>query len=312
MISYILLTGCPPFQGENLAEVYNEILYEKLKLYRSDWEELSPHSLDFVKNLLKKNPDNRLTAQEALEHPFITQKGQSTEIIKKSVLEKLAADDEPKLLKQEVFSILSVYIKSGTIEKWNKCFHSLDSDGTGQIKMSEIIQMLKDTGIKVNRVSEIEEQYKDKMDAKISYSNFLTKVINVRKEISEAAVKKAFEQLDKDNKGKIDAKDLTSFLKRKGIDTVDADHLLNDVDKNKNALSMGPDQFERLSSLDNGNRQDISLGTFKEYILGAQGDQSEIDEFSVRSSVAYDAELENHHITDEFGHIIQETKDESL
>lgn len=61
VISYILLTGCPPFQGENLSEVYNEILYEKLKLYRSDWEDLSANSLEFVKCLLKKNPDTRLT-----------------------------------------------------------------------------------------------------------------------------------------------------------------------------------------------------------------------------------------------------------
>ena len=49
VIAYILLTGCPPFQGENLAEVYNEILNEKLKLYRSDWEDLSSYSLDSIR-----------------------------------------------------------------------------------------------------------------------------------------------------------------------------------------------------------------------------------------------------------------------
>lgn len=120
VITYILLTGCPPFQGENLSEVYNEILYEKLKLYKSDWEELSPYSLDFVKNMLKKNPENRLTAHKALQHQFITQKGYDDEKIKASVLRKLATDSEPKFLKREIFSMLSIYIKSETIEQWNR------------------------------------------------------------------------------------------------------------------------------------------------------------------------------------------------
>lgn len=256
--------------------------------------------------MLKKSPDNRLTVEVALEHPFIIQRGSSNEAIQPSVLEKLATNDEPKLLKREIFSILSVYIKSDTIEKWNKCFHSLDSDGSGQIKMSEIIQMLTDTGVKVERIALIEEQYKDKMDANISYSDFLAKVINVRKEISEDAVQKAFEQLDVNHKGKIDAKDLTSFLQRKGIDDVNADHLLSEVDKNKHKMSIGPHSENRFDHMFNSNRQDISLGTFKEYILGGK-DQSEVDEFSVRSSIAYDDTFaSNHNITDEMGHVLRE------
>lgn len=278
VISYILLTGCPPFQGENLAEVYNEILYEKLKLYRSDWEDLSPYSLDFVKSMLKKNPDMRLTADKALEHPFITQKvGDSKELIKASVLEKLTLDSGPSLLKKEIFGILSVYIKSETIEKWNKCFHSLDTDGSGQIRISDIIKELKDSNVHIDKIKQLEDQYSDKMDAKISYSDFLTKVINVRKEIKESDVQKVFEQLDRDKKGKIEAKDLASYLHRKGREGIDATSLLNEVEFNKhNMQSMDAKELDHAQSFEFSQRNDISYGTFKQYILGGDADnQSE-------------------------------------
>ena len=85
VISYILLTGCPPFQGDNLAEVYNEIMNEKLKLYKTDWEDLSIDSLEFVKAVLRKNPDVRLTPDKALLHPFITQQKQYSKV-KASIL----------------------------------------------------------------------------------------------------------------------------------------------------------------------------------------------------------------------------------
>jgi serine/threonine protein kinase len=56
-----------------------------LKLYRSDWENLSSHALEFVKGLLKKAPENRLTPDNALKHQFIVQK-EVKEMIKPRVL----------------------------------------------------------------------------------------------------------------------------------------------------------------------------------------------------------------------------------
>ena len=275
VISYILLTGCPPFQGENLAEVYNEILYEKLKLYRSDWEELSAHSLEFVKSMLKKNPDSRLTPDEALKHPFITQDSKM-EMIKPSVLKKLAKGNQGGYLKKEVFMILSTYIKSETIEKWNKIFYSLDKDGTGNIKLGEIVKMLKDSNISSSRIRHIEEMYQNDPEAIISYSDFLSKVINIRREIKEDDVRKAFEQLDKDKSGKIEMEDLHSLVQRRGHDHLKAEQLMSEVDSGK----FLPSKMESNTSMPDfsqgaQDRSEIGFGTFKEYVLGGDGEQSE-------------------------------------
>lgn len=179
VIAYILLTGCPPFQGENLAEVYNEILYEKLKLYRSDWENLSAHSLEFVKQMLKKNPEIRMTPDQALAHPFILQR-KTNSTIKTSVLKKLLKNKPSDFLKKEIFMILSTYFKNEVIERWNKCFHNLDKEGTGLIKVSELVKMMKDAKLNAASISKIEEECDGDADATISYSDFMTKVINFK------------------------------------------------------------------------------------------------------------------------------------
>ena len=285
VIAYILLTGCPPFQGENLAEVYNEILYEKLKLYRSDWEELSVHALEFVKNMLKKSPDSRLTPDEALNHPFIEQK-KGREMIKPGVLKKLAKSNETSYLKKEIFMILSTYVKSEVIEKWNKCFHSLDKEGTGKIKMSEVISMLKDSNINESRIKKIELMYKDNMDTTISYSDFLTKVINIRREIREEDVQKAFDQLDVDKSGKIGTGDLTNLIQRRGHDHLKASTLMNEVDSKKMILQGDFDTSGDITQDGYSKRNEISYGTFKDYILGDDG-ASEYSEYTGRSSYIY-------------------------
>lgn len=162
---------------------------ENLKLYRSDWIDLHEDSLNFIKAILKKNPKRRLTPGEALEHPFIAHP-KSKKKIKPSLLEKLAKNESEGLLKKEIFMILSTYIKTDVIVKWDKIFNRLDSEGNGEIRIVEVIEKLKETNISQSRMKKIEKELKGNIDAKISYSDFLNKVINVKKEIKEEDINK--------------------------------------------------------------------------------------------------------------------------
>lgn len=79
MITYVLLTGCPPFQAKTLPELFAKIRNCSLKYMDADFADLSPESYKFVKSLLRVNPAERLTAEEALEHQWVVKtKGEST------------------------------------------------------------------------------------------------------------------------------------------------------------------------------------------------------------------------------------------
>ena len=81
VITYVLLTGCPPFQAKSLPELFKRIRNWDLKYMDSDFEHLSKESYRFVKSILCVDPKARLTAEEGLHHQWISgKKSESREL----------------------------------------------------------------------------------------------------------------------------------------------------------------------------------------------------------------------------------------
>jgi serine/threonine protein kinase len=74
VITYVLLTGCPPFQAKTLPELFKRIRSCNLKYIDQDFKNLSHESYRFVKSCLCVDPGKRITAQEGLEHRWIVRK----------------------------------------------------------------------------------------------------------------------------------------------------------------------------------------------------------------------------------------------
>lgn len=74
VITYVLLTGCPPFQAKSLPELFMKIQNCDMKYFDSDFRYLSKESQSFVKRLLCVDVTKRLTPISALNHKWILQK----------------------------------------------------------------------------------------------------------------------------------------------------------------------------------------------------------------------------------------------
>lgn len=70
-ITYVLLSGCSPFYAEGLNRSVGLILSAKFSFPDSEWKHISSDAKDFISQLLRVNPTERLTAHEALEHSWI-------------------------------------------------------------------------------------------------------------------------------------------------------------------------------------------------------------------------------------------------
>jgi len=69
VITYFLLSGTRPFDGAT-----DHIIFEKIRNLDYTWDDslgISNLAKHFVQSLLVKNPSKRLTAQQALQHPWI-------------------------------------------------------------------------------------------------------------------------------------------------------------------------------------------------------------------------------------------------
>jgi serine/threonine protein kinase len=72
VICYMLLSGTPPFFGKTPEEIHNSTLTKEAEFPAKRFRHVSHIALDFMRRLLVKDPNRRITLADALMHPFIT------------------------------------------------------------------------------------------------------------------------------------------------------------------------------------------------------------------------------------------------
>ncbi|PIN07073.1 Ca2+/calmodulin-dependent protein kinase, EF-Hand protein superfamily [Handroanthus impetiginosus] len=72
VIAYILLCGSRPFWSRTESGIFRAVLKADPNFEEAPWPSLSPDAIDFVKRLLNKDYRKRLTAAQALSHPWLT------------------------------------------------------------------------------------------------------------------------------------------------------------------------------------------------------------------------------------------------
>ncbi|XP_060614211.2 death-associated protein kinase 2-like [Anolis sagrei] len=71
VITYILLSGMSPFQGETDPETLSNVVAGNYEFEEKYFSQTSEMAKDFIQQLLVKEPGNRMTASECLRHPWI-------------------------------------------------------------------------------------------------------------------------------------------------------------------------------------------------------------------------------------------------
>jgi calcium/calmodulin-dependent protein kinase I len=79
IITYILLCGFTPFFAETHKELFDMILHSPFEFPSPEWDDISEEAKDFVSHLLEKDPEKRYTAEQALQHPWLTGKAKSND-----------------------------------------------------------------------------------------------------------------------------------------------------------------------------------------------------------------------------------------
>lgn len=70
-IVFLLLSGNLPFMGRSQKELFRKIVAGKYEFQADDWDDISEEAKDLVKKLLVLDPDHRVTAMDALRHPWL-------------------------------------------------------------------------------------------------------------------------------------------------------------------------------------------------------------------------------------------------
>jgi len=72
---YVMLCGYEPFYGESEEALIEANKDATVEFQKNDWSGISKDARDLIRQMLKSDPGERITAKEALEHPWIKQFG---------------------------------------------------------------------------------------------------------------------------------------------------------------------------------------------------------------------------------------------
>uniref|UniRef100_A0A8C9W6R2 calcium/calmodulin-dependent protein kinase n=1 Tax=Scleropages formosus TaxID=113540 RepID=A0A8C9W6R2_SCLFO len=105
VILYILLVGYPPFWDEDQHRLYQQIKAGAYDFPSPEWDTVTPEAKDLINKMLTINPSKRITATEALKHPWICQRSTVASMMhRQETVECLKKFNARRKLKVHLFS----------------------------------------------------------------------------------------------------------------------------------------------------------------------------------------------------------------
>jgi len=213
VIAFILLSGYMPFAGSQQEQTEN-IAAGKYLLKKERWNSVSPSGLAFVKSLLQVDPSRRLTAEQALEHPWIVQGCAQTAVeIDDSVLEGLRNFSGASKFRRCCMQMMAWSLSREERDKVRDYFVSLDANRQGTITLMELKQVMSSKfRISDDETMKMFEALDSNNDETIHYSDFLAAMLNTRIAMHDDLLRSAFKRFDADASGYITADNLREVL----------------------------------------------------------------------------------------------------
>ena len=220
ILMYILLTGDLPFEGETEIEIFDNIKKYNINFNTGELKNVSNNCMNLLKSLLDPKKKNRITALEALKHPFFTDKLNPMKILTQhkdlNILKKfLQLERYPSILHKVVVAYLCFnFIDIEEEKKLSELFRFLDQKNRNKLDYEDFRIGFIEANIIVSH-DDLKKFMKllDTDGSKlIEYQEFLRALCDKDMLFKDENLKAVFNVIDKDKKGYINLKDIKNFI----------------------------------------------------------------------------------------------------
>uniref|UniRef100_A0A3Q1F5H4 Serine/threonine kinase 17a n=1 Tax=Acanthochromis polyacanthus TaxID=80966 RepID=A0A3Q1F5H4_9TELE len=90
VLAYVMLSGISPFLGEDKQETFLNISQLNVSYTEDELQHLDQAALSFIQTLLRKQPQDRATAEQCLQHPWL----QSSELQEAQTVEEVLSGED--------------------------------------------------------------------------------------------------------------------------------------------------------------------------------------------------------------------------
>jgi len=209
---FILVFGYMPFSGTDRAQM-KAIMKGEYTIKTKAWDLVHETTQDFVKRLLVVDPDKRLSAEEALQHPWIVNRAHAkSEPVHDDMLAALCSFSDTTLFKRSCLQVAAWSLTPEQRSKVRDEFLKLDTTGKGTITLSELREVLKEHSGHGAEVTEDALHTIGDSNDEIHYSEFLAAMVSTQIALNDNLLQETFRRFDTDGSGFITPDNLRAVL----------------------------------------------------------------------------------------------------
>jgi len=229
VMAYMLLSSTQPFDAKTRKDMAHQISSGKYRpMTNKHWRHVPEEAKDFIKNTIEINPRIRMTAHEAIEHPWLfgveqyhARAGRQSHIL-------LSGDDDEHAeeavnsferykntseLKKLGLMVIAHHSTHQDILELRDAFKKYDVDRDGVLSFAEFKQGLRDIGtFNDEKVHDIFDSMDVSHVGAITYTEFLAATIESHGCIQEDRIAEAFDRLDSEHTGFITRENLENII----------------------------------------------------------------------------------------------------
>jgi len=258
---FIIVFGFPPFFDPNKnqsRQKHDNAVYERIKKgfkpkVADGWGPWFPKSQpvsgackDFISRLLRTQIADRLTSEEALEHPWIAGKGANGMLKAPGVNSPIGSSvkffQRHCQLQSEILSVLTGcnYLSNSQVAAVNEAFRAMDKDGDGLITVDELYSSLHkiDRDITKDDCQTIMLSVDANSNGVMDFDELLSTRINRKLTSKEERMRKIFRCLDRDGSNTLTAEEIKEAVIsiNSGISLEKCNELIAEADTNKDGV----------------------------------------------------------------------------
>ncbi|KAM3146719.1 Protein kinase domain containing protein [Paramecium bursaria] len=241
VILYILLSGSPPFSGDDDLQIMEAVKRGQYSFDSPEWKEISIEAKNLIRKMLDRDPRKRISAEDALNDDWINLYVKKPEMDLPqlvSVLNNMRSFRMEKKFQEAAITFMVNYLatsqeKSELIQQ----FQALDLNNDGKLSREELIigyskvLSYSEAEIEVDKLMQSIDQDRN---GSIDYSEFVLATFNKLKLVEDKRLEQAFKMFDKDGSGTISIDELKIiFGNSKNISDRVWKDLVKEVDQNE-------------------------------------------------------------------------------